>query len=652
MARVIHKDQIALISDLPEHGGKTKTIRTIRELDKSIVVAPNFLLAQHDRHIAECIEAIRESGITAVDTETRGKKWFLQDKKAVALNIYTPSNNKAYLIPCRMQHATRNFTDDEINEAFYDVMTDSAIRKIGHNFKYDIHWMRETWNIDIEGFFFDTMIASIVLNENESHSLDDLCISYLGARPWKQPMDAPFEIWPMRIATQYACKDAEMTYKLYEFQNRYLNKPKYAKLKALFEDMEMPTVYKASDMERRGVCFDMEYHETEVVPFIETEAAKAKAKVLHVTGDINLNAPAQVASAFFDMLGMPRIEENHVNEAALSTLKKQGYEVAGDLLDYRKYSTIDKMFVKKLPLHVVNGKIHCTFNTMGAETGRMSCKEPNLQQLPKRIGPVIRRSIVPSPGCVFVTMDYQQMELRLLAHFSEDPQLIQAFFDGKDIHTAVMCGMLGVSYEEYEANKDRPDLVAKRVLAKTVNFGVLYGMGPTKLAWKTGVTMDEAKDFIAQYFATYPGVKRFIDNTKTFVGRNGFVETISGRKRRLPDALSPDKAINSMAEREAVNSIIQGSAADFTKRAGLEQAALIEANRWPYQLLLQIHDELLYEVQRDWLQHNQKTLTILSDAMANVYKLRVPIIVSQEVLSRWGDKTVLEDDDSEDDLVA
>jgi DNA polymerase-1 len=352
------------------------------------------------------------------------------------------------------------------------------------------------------------------------------------------------------------------------------------------------------------------------------------------------------------MLGMPRIEENHVNEAALSTLKKQGYEVAGDLLDYRKYSTIDKMFVKKLPLHVVNGKIHCTFNTMGAETGRMSCKEPNLQQLPKRIGPVIRRSIVPSPGCVFVTMDYQQMELRLLAHFSEDPQLIQAFFDGKDIHTAVMCGMLGVSYEEYEANKDRPDLVAKRVLAKTVNFGVLYGMGPTKLAWKTGVTMDEAKDFIAQYFATYPGVKRFIDNTKTFVGRNGFVETISGRKRRLPDALSPDKAINSMAEREAVNSIIQGSAADFTKRAGLEQAALIEANRWPYQLLLQIHDELLYEVQRDWLQHNQKTLTILSDAMANVYKLRVPIIVSQEVLSRWGDKTVLEDDDSEDDLVA
>jgi DNA polymerase-1 len=212
--------------------------------------------------------------------------------------------------------------------------------------------------------------------------------------------------------------------------------------------------------------------------------------------------------------------------------------------------------------------------------------------------------------------------------------------------------MLGVSYEEYEANKDRPDLVAKRVLAKTVNFGVLYGMGPTKLAWKTGVTMDEAKDFIAQYFATYPGVKRFIDNTKTFVGRNGFVETISGRKRRLPDALSPDKAINSMAEREAVNSIIQGSAADFTKRAGLEQAALIEANRWPYQLLLQIHDELLYEVQRDWLQHNQKTLTILSDAMANVYKLRVPIIVSQEVLSRWGDKTVLEDDDSEDDLVA
>jgi DNA polymerase I len=646
--RIPTTNQIALISDLPEHGGKGSSLKALRAQDHLVVINPKIIYVQSMETLRECAFNIRESREATIDTETRGLKWAL-GKKAVSLNIYTPNNDRAYFIPTRMVHAARNFEDHVIQETFEEVLADPEIKFIGHNFCFDMHFTRETWNMEVANFFHDTMLASRILNENEAHGLDDLCVTWLGVKNWKKPMDARFEVWPIRTATQYAGMDALMTYKLYEFQKRHF--ASLPKLESLFYDWEMPTARKAYHMERTGVCYDLAYHEAEMKPFIVGEQEKFRARIYEQTGPINLESNPQLASALFETLGLPQINENHVDLAVLSELKKE-YPIASDILEYRSYSTINKMFVNMLPQHVVNGRIHCTFNTLGAKTGRMSCSEPNLQQLPKRIGPIIRRAIVPSPGCVFVTMDYSQMELRLLAHFSNDKKLIQAFKDGVDIHTAVMCTMLGVSYEEYAANKDRPDLVAKRVLAKTVNFGVLYGMGYKKLAWKTGSSEDVAKEFIDKYFSTYPGIKKFIDGMKLQAYKEGYVETLLGRKRRLPDCHSLDKIKASLADREAVNSPIQGSVSDMMKMTGVKHDEIIIANSWPYELLLQIHDEFLFEVPELWLSKNRDSLEQLQHTMANVFPLRVPIEVNVEILSRWGDKTIIDFDDDEEQEVA
>ena len=646
---VVAENQLNLIDDLPEHTHKRSNIADIRARDKLIAVPPSYILVQTPLQLQECVDAIEASDVIAVDTETRNRQWW--SKKAVSINIYTPSNHRAYFIPNRMVHAVRNFTDDELQSALEDVFANPAIGKVGHNFKFDLHFARETWNMEIANFKHDTLIAATLLNENEDHDLESLCVKYCGAPRWKISHAAAFELWPMKVATLYACRDAEMTYKLYDFQSHVLAKPKLTKLYVMQYDMEMPVVRLAANMEKRGVGWDAEYYETVMKPTISNAAQEYASKILAVTGQINLDSPSQVACAFYETLGLPKPEGggNTVAEEALTTLKNKGFDIAGDMLEYRKYSTIDKMFVRKLPTYVVNGRIHCTFNTIGADTGRMSCRAPNLMQLPKRIGPVVRRAIVPTLGHIFVAMDFGQMELRILAHLSEDPGLIAAFNSGVDIHTAVMCGMLGVSFDDYKANPEFPEFVAKRVLAKTVNFGVLYGMGPGKLAWKTGTTIDEAKVFIKQYFATYPGIKRYLNATKIMAFEKGYVETIMGRKRRLPNSRSNDGMLSSMADRQAGNSPIQGSVADLAKMTMLVHDDLIHVSNWPYELLLQIHDELIYEVPLAWVQDHQDSLKALKHTMEHIYPLRVPIVVSQELLSRWGDKTILEADHEDEE---
>ena len=648
---------MALIADLPERVTDRvkakKTLLALRATDRNVVIQPNYKLVTTLDELTLVADAIKASRVCSIDVETRGKIWYNPRCKIVAVNVYAPHNNTAYFIPTRMVHAMRNFEDYEVADALAEVLCDPGIRKINHAIKFDMHFIREQFGIEMEGIDYDTMIASVILNENEDHDLEALCAKYLKTKGWKASHAAPFETWPLKVATQYGCKDVELAYRLYEFQMSYLTQSKHKKLHDLIFDVEMPAMLRAYEAERRGVHFDQPYFDREVLPIIKENKESAQARIFALTGEINLAVPDQLASALFDMLGLPRINGNHTDVAVLSTLKTD-FPIAKDILEYRKWSTIDNMFGKKLPKHTFNGKIHTSFNTVGTDTGRWSSRFPNLQQLPKRIGPLIRRAIIPSSGCVFVSMDFSQIELRLLAHFANDPKLIEAFVQGLDIHLKVMHDMLGVSYEEYEADPNRVDLVAKRVLAKTINFGILYGMGPTKLGWTTGRTVEQAKAVIALYFATYPGIKRFINNTHTFVGRNGYVETLLGRKRRLPAAMkSQDKALIAMCEREAVNSIIQGSAADLAKLALLRQDEQIKANMWPYQFLLQIHDEFIYEVPEKWLSHNQHTMHELSRTMENALPLNVPVVVEPEILKRWGDKVNLRDDlDLEEEEVA
>jgi DNA polymerase-1 len=648
------QNQIALIDDLPEHKIAAKTgnvvvsktgLRGLRERDAKLVLNPNYVLVQTDEHLAACVAAIEASDQIAIDTEHRSKnKWWC--KKAVGLSIYTPSDRKAYFVPNRMQHAMRNFTDDEIQAAFEDTFYSEDILKIGQNFKGDIHFLRETYNLFVRGVYHDTLLAGIVLNENEPHDLEALSVRYLKAPPWKISFDAAPETWPIKTAAQYACKDAEMTYKLAQFQRMHFDKQQHAKLSAIMYNMEMPVASRiVVDMERRGFGWDADYHANVMKPTIEAEKASAAQRVLEQTGPINLESNEQLAVAFFETLNIPRIRDNHLDKPVLEELGRQGYTVATDMLDYRKFATIDKMFVRTLPDFVYNGRIHCNINTIGAETGRMSANDPNLMQIPKRIGPIIRRGFIPSPGKVLISLDFSQIELRVLADRSGDPTLIAAFVAGQDAHTAVMCSMLHVDYADYEAHPDLPKYIQARVKAKAVNFGVLYGQGAAALAASLGIPLEEAIAFKAAYFKRMPMVKHFIDATHLFAYNNGYVETCMGRKRRLPNIRSQDRMLSSAAEREAVNSIHQGSVADFAKQTMIDHDNLIKGQHWPYELLLQIHDELIYEVPRDWLAHNRKTLDDgLVATMQNVYKLKVPIVANYDILERWGDKIYIDDE--------
>jgi DNA polymerase-1 len=253
------------------------------------------------------------------------------------------------------------------------------------------------------------------------------------------------------------------------------------------------------------------------------------------------------------------------------------------------------------------------------------------------VGPVIRRGFIPSPGCIFVTFDYSQIELRLLAHESQDPMLIDAFMRDLDIHSSVCHNVFKIPYDECAEHP-------KRTIAKNINFGIPYGIGFGKLASFTLTTVEESAEYISAYFNTYKGVKSYIDRTHLEAYKNGFVETMFGRKRRLPDARSLDRAVAAAAQRQAQNSPIQSAAGQLIKRATVKQDELLRTNGWPYELLLQVHDELIYEVNLAWLNQNMHTLQLMSDAMCNIVKLRVPIKVSCERLSRWGDKIVKEDD--------
>lgn len=634
--------QVELFDNLPSAKGDKKVLRDLKDRERTTIVPPHFVYVQNTEQMHEAAQAIQAVGEMVFDTETTGLLW---RDYAVALGVgcMTPTGFRAWWIPTHMVYALRNFTYDEIRDVLGDVFENDRIRKIAHNIKFDMHRMKNNYKIDVRGAYHDTVIAQKLLNENESHTLDDIAHTWLGKKSWKIKQDGKFNVWPLKIATNYLCNDIQSCYEVYKFQVPHLEER--PKLHSLMYDKEMPNVLEAYDMEQRGIAYDMTYHNEVLAPEVEGHCIAAQKRVQDVLGPINLDAPGQVSVALFDGLGLPRIEGDSVNKKVLARLRKV-HPVIVDLEEYRKYSTLRKMFVQELPDHVVGGRIHPNFNTYGTKTGRYSCTDPNLQQLPKAsVGPLIRRAFVPSEGHVLVTMDYSQIELRILAHISGDENLTRAFESGEDVHTATCLLMFPtqITHEELIADKDHP----LRVRAKTINFGILYGMGPMLLMdtingqtkrEEDKITLDQAKELIEQWYAAFPKVKKYINRMKTLAFKQGYVETILGRKRRLPDARHADRAISSMAERQAVNSPIQGSAADMLKVAAIKIRDFIRNNNYPYRLLLQIHDELVFEVPAEWLKRNKATLNALSGQMRDAIKLDVPVKVSVDILTRWGDK--------------
>ena len=522
-----------------------------------------------------------------------------------------------------------------MREVLAPVLTDGGRLKVGQNLKYDL-LVLERHGLPVTGPLFDTMLASYVLDPGRrSHGLDELARAFLGETTLaygelfaRGDRTRDLLAVPLARLAEYAAEDADVTLRLHGVLAPQLAE---AGLEKVFADLEMPLLRILLAMERRGIRIDRAFLGDLELTFRE-ELSDLERRIHAVAGEaFNVQSPQQLQVILFEKLGLEPLKKTATGWSTdVSVLERLAEEhpLPALILEHRQVAKLQGTYVKALPgLADQDDLIHTSYNQAVAATGRLSSSDPNLQNIPIRteLGRRIRRAFVPRrDDHVFLAADYSQVELRLLAHLSDDAALGRAFRDGADVHRRTAALIAGVAEEAVT-----PDMRAR---AKAINFGVIYGMGARALARQIDVRVAEAQEFIDQYFATYPGVKAYIDQTRERARRDGHVTTMLGRRRLLPDILSQNNRVRSFQERIAVNTPIQGTAADLIKLAMLRlDAALREAGS-PAMLLLQVHDELVLELPEAAL----PTVTeIVAGAMEGALELTVPLVVDMHHGRDW-----------------
>ena len=535
------------------------------------------------------------------------------------------------------QNMAPGLQPDVVHAALQPLLADAGKRKIGQHIKYDALVLRNA-GYEVAGVHFDTMLASYVLQpERRSHGLDNLVDEIFRHRmtPFKDLFDSRVSAKQKDIRTvalarakDYACEDADYTLRLKQEMAPTLEA---SQVRALFYDVEMPLSAVLMDMEGTGVKLDVAFLR-KLSDELATSLAGIENDIYDQAGErFNINSTAHLQRILFDKLGL---EPTHKTKTGFSTdidvLKALGdqHPVPALVIDYRMKSKLKSTYVDALP-RLINrrtGRVHTSFNQAVTSTGRLSSSDPNLQNIPIRteLGREIRKAFIADEGNVLVDADYSQIELRILAHVTSDPELIQAFVDDDDVHRRTAARINGVAPEDVTDDM--------RARAKTVNFGIIYGMGARGLAQSLGISVEEAKQFIDDYFANYPGVKQFIDETINSARETGSVSTLMGRIRRLPDIDARDRRVRSFNERTAVNTPIQGTAADIIKVAMIDLDRRLKAEAPTAKLLLQVHDELLVETPQGEVEAVQR---IIREAMESAIALAVPLKVDMATGHNW-----------------
>lgn len=528
---------------------------------------------------------------------------------------------KSFYVPVRHNNA-RNV--DGALSILKIPLEDPAIPKIGHNLKFDILMLRGE-GISVKGKLYDTMLAAYLLNPNKAnHSLEDTGIEYLNhrKRPFSETLGkrGSFADVPLDEATPYAAEDAALAMELKEILFEKLDSEG---LGGLYFSLEMPLIYILADMEQAGVPVDIE-RLGELSKELERELGIIESGIYGISGEtFNINSPKQLAQVLFEKIGLKPTKKTKTGYSTsvdvLEELANQ-HELPRQILNYRTFHKLKTTYVDALP-RLVNkrtGRIHTSFNQTITATGRLSSSEPNLQNIPVRgdWGRKIREVFIAGKDCAIVSADYSQVELRILAHMSRDRGLIDAFIHDADIHTNTAAQLFGVANESVT-----PDM---RRVAKTVNFGVIYGISPFGLSEALGISPKEAGVFIEQYFAKYGGVRDYMEETIGKARADGYVTTLLGRKRPLPDINSSNNNIRQQAERFAINTPIQGTSADLIKKAMIAVCANLDRNGLKTRMILQIHDELVFESPKTEI---DTVVPLIKDGMENALQLSVPLKV-------------------------
>ncbi|MDQ7064452.1 MAG: DNA polymerase I [candidate division KSB1 bacterium] len=516
------------------------------------------------------------------------------------------------------------------------ILTDETLAKNAQNAKYDILVLSQ-YGIRVRGLRFDTMLASYLLNPtSRQHNLDLLALEHLNIKKiptsdliGKGKKQISMRDVPLNLVARYACEDADVTERL-----RRLFEPrlKEAGLWELFQEVEIPLITVLVHMEETGVALDRPYLEA-MSRDMEQQLRALEETIYEMAGErFNINSTQQLAKILFEKLKLPtgrRTKTGYSTDAAVLEKLAKDYELPRKLLEYREISKLKSTYVDALPrlINPRTGRVHTSYNQTVAATGRLSSSDPNLQNIPIRteIGRQIRRAFIPGkPGWKILDADYSQIELRIMAHLSKDENLIKAFQNGEDVHRATAANVFGVPPEEVT-----PEL---RRRAKEINFGIMYGMGVYGLAQRLEITPEEAQTIIQEYFVKYPGVNDFIIRTLNEARQKGYVTTLLNRRRYLPEILSENRRVREFAERTAINTPIQGTAADMIKVAMIRIDRRLHEEKLRSKMIMQVHDELVFEAPEEEL---DALRSLVAHEMANALKLDVPIKVDIGIGKNW-----------------
>ncbi len=513
---------------------------------------------------------------------------------------------------------------------------DPSLKKCGQNVKYDLLVLARH-GIRVASVAFDTMVASYLLNPSQrQHNLDALSLEHFNYKKIStksligsgKNQISMREVEVERVA-EYACEDADYTFRLQQFFRPRLEQ---GGLMELFEQVELPLIEVLMEMEMTGVALDLQFLQ-QMSHELEAELGKLVADIYELAGEeFNLNSPQQLARILFTRLKLPpqrRTKKGFSTDADVLERLARLHPLPRKLLDYRELSKLKSTYVDALP-RLVNpetGRVHTSYNQAVAATGRLSSSDPNLQNIPIRteLGRQIRRAFVPGqPGYVIVDADYSQIELRIMAHLSGDPTLRASFENDEDVHTRTAALVFNLPADEVT-----PEL---RRRAKAINFGIMYGMGRYGLASRLEITPEEADDFIRDYFIKYPGVNDFIIRTITEARQKGYVTTLLNRRRYLPDINSPNRRVREFAERTAINTPIQGTAADLIKVAMIKIHRRLKEEGLRSKMIMQVHDELVFEAPEEEVEHLSE---LVRHEMESAIELSVPIKVDIGVGPNW-----------------
>jgi DNA polymerase-1 len=591
-----------------------------------------YQIADTPEKRAELLKALSKQSALALDTVTEEIEGYGTDLIGFSVSWKT---GEAWFVPCPQNIAKAK----QIIQEFKSVFANSGMTKIGHNIKVDSQVLR-AYEVEMDGPLYDTMVAHYVCTSEARHNVDAMAEAYLGYKPVAteelvgkpgKKQRAMRDVLAEQL-TDYACESADIILQLKAVTDKMARDVKAEKL---LKEIEFPLIDVLDDMEWKGVKVDVAFLQS-YSKEMSGLLADIRQQIYQLAGtEFNIDSPKQLGPILFEKLGIEypgkktKTGQYSTAEDVLSQLSSDNPIIAA-LQEYRELTKLKSTYVDALPelINPRTGRIHTTFNQTIAATGRLSSINPNLQNIPIRTdrGREIRKAfIAEGPGNVIVSADYSQIELRIIAHITQDEGMLSAFREGEDIHATTAAKVFNVALKEVTSEMRRK--------AKAVNFGLAYGQSAFGLAQTLGITRTEAKDIIDSYFEKFPGIKNYMTETINMTRKKGYIETLMGRRRYLRDITSKNWTVRAQAERNAINSPIQGSAADLIKIAMIKVHQALEENNLQSSMILQVHDELVFEAPRNEV---DMLKPLVVDAMKNaIPDLKVPIVVDIGVGQNW-----------------